>query len=143
MDWESFTPWTALAGGALIGTAASILLAMNGRIAGVSGVLGGILAPAAGDVAWRVAFVGGLALGGLAMLVLTPESFGASPRDLPLVAIAGVLVGVGTRIGGGCTSGHGVCGISRLSMRSVVATLTFMATGALAAAAVRLLGAGS
>lgn len=143
MDWESFTPWTALAGGALIGTAASILLAMNGRVAGISGVLGGILAPAKGEVAWRVAFVVGLALGGLAMLVLAPESFGASPRALLLVAVAGVLVGIGTRVGGGCTSGHGVCGLSRLSMRSLVATLTFMATGALAATAARLLGAGT
>jgi hypothetical protein len=140
MNWESFTPWTALAGGALIGTAASVLLVLNGRVAGISGVLGGILHPKAGEVTWRIAFVVGLALGGLVMLATSYDGFAASPRALPIVALAGALVGVGTRIGNGCTSGHGVCGLSRLSVRSLAATLTFMATGVIAASAARLFG---
>lgn len=137
MNWDAFTPWSALAGGALIGTAASILLIFNGRVAGISGVLGGLLVPKQGEVSWRLAFAIGLAVGGVLMLALSPESFGASPRALPLVAVAGAFVGVGTRIGNGCTSGHGVCGLSRLSVRSLAATLTFMATGFLAATAAR------
>lgn len=141
MDWESFTPYSALAGGALIGIAASILLALSGRVAGISGVLGGLLVPKPGELDWRVAFVIGLALGGLVMFALLPGSIAPSPRPLALVAVAGVLVGVGTRIGNGCTSGHGVCGLSRLSVRSLVATLTFMGTGILAASAARVLGA--
>lgn len=140
MNWESFTPWTALAGGALIGTAASVLLVLNGRVAGISGVLGGLLHPKAGEVTWRIAFVVGLALGGLVMLLASYDGFAASPRALPIVALAGALVGVGTRIGNGCTSGHGVCGLSRLSVRSLAATLTFMATGVIAASAARLFG---
>jgi uncharacterized protein len=140
MDWDSFTPWTALAGGALIGTAASVLLALNGRVAGISGVLGGLLTPKPGDVRWRIAFVIGLALGGLLMLSTGHDGFGASPRALPIVALAGGLVGVGTRIGNGCTSGHGVCGLSRLSVRSLAATLTFMTTGVIAASAARICG---
>lgn len=143
MNWDSFTPWSALAGGALIGTAASILLVLNGRVAGISGVLGGLLVPKAGDVKWRVAFVAGLALGGVVMLALRPEGFGASTRSIGWVALAGALVGIGTRIGNGCTSGHGVCGLSRLSIRSLVATGTFMATGIGAATLARLLLKGS
>ena len=143
MNWEAFSPWSALSGGALIGVAASILLLFSGRIAGISGVVGGLLLPKPGEVGWRLAFVLGLALASIAMLILSPASFGASPRSLPLVVVAGALVGVGTRIGNGCTSGHGVCGLSRLSVRSLAATLTFMATGALAATAARLLLGGA
>lgn len=131
----------ALAGGVLIGIAASLLLALNGRIAGISGIVGGLLLPVRGEVAWRALFVAGLLAGGLAGYLVMPERFDASGAPaLPLVALAGALVGVGTRIGSGCTSGHGVCGISRLSPRSVVATLTFMLTGGLTVLAVRLLG---
>lgn len=139
MDWESFTPWSALLGGALIGTAASVLLVLNGRVAGISGVLGGVLVTRPGEVGWRVAFLAGLGLGGLAMLSVMPASFGSSPRGLGWVVIAGALVGIGTRIGNGCTSGHGVCGLSRLSVRSLVATLMFLGTGVLSASAARLL----
>lgn len=141
MNWESFTPWSALLGGALIGIAASIFLVFTGRVAGISGVLGGLLVPKAGEVEWRIAFVVGLAMGGLGALLLHPDAIAGSPRSLALVAVAGLLVGAGTRIGNGCTSGHGVCGLSRFSQRSLVATLTFMATGVLAASAARVLGA--
>ncbi|UJR84513.1 YeeE/YedE family protein [Sandaracinus amylolyticus] len=139
MDLVSFG-W-ALAGGVMIGTASALLLALNGKIAGISGILGGLVAPVRGDVAWRALFVAGLVAGGLVGLVLMPDRFDASGAPaLPLVALAGVLVGVGTRIGNGCTSGHGVCGISRLAPRSIVATLTFMLTGGLTVLAMRLLG---
>jgi len=119
----------ALAGGVLIGLAATLLLWLNGRVAGVSGLVNGVLFPQRGDVAWRVAFLGGLVVAAGAYMALVP---GASlPRTdfsrAGLVA-AGVLVGFGTRMGNGCTSGHGVCGIGRLSMRSIVAVLVFMAT---------------
>lgn len=140
MDWENFTPFSALIGGALIGVAASVLYALNGRVAGISGMLGGVLRPQPGEAAWRVLFLGGLLLGGAATAAFLPGAFAPSPRALGVVAMAGVLVGVGTRIGNGCTSGHGVCGISRLSPRSLVATLTFMATGVLAATVMRSLG---
>jgi uncharacterized membrane protein YedE/YeeE len=127
--WSSFTPWTALAGGVLIGLAAAMLLLFNGRIAGISGIAGGLLRPARGDVTWRAAFVAGLTLAPLAWLL-----FGALPKlhvdaGLPVLVVAGLLVGIGTRVGSGCTSGHGVCGLSRGSLRSLAATGTFMATG--------------
>ena len=129
MDWNAFTPWSALAGGVLIGNAAAMLLLLNGRIAGISGILGGLLKPARGDVGWRVAFIGGLLLAPLvyALFAVLPQpQIDASHGAL---LAAGLLVGVGTRFGGGCTSGHGVCGISRLSLRSLVATLGFMGAG--------------
>ena len=135
-----FTPYSALAGGALIGLAASVLLIASGRVAGISGVVGGLLTPKAGDRAWRVLFLIGLMGAGLALAAFMPGAMTATPRSLGWVALAGVLVGVGTRLGNGCTSGHGVCGISRLAPRSLVATLTFMVTGVVAAS---LLGAGS
>ena len=129
LDWNAFTPGPALAGGVLIGTAAGLFVLLNGRIAGISGVLGGLLKPAAGDVAWRVAFVAGLVGAPLlyALVAALPRpriaaSYGA-------LVVAGLLVGIGTRYGSGCTSGHGVCGISRLSPRSLVATIVFMAAG--------------
>jgi uncharacterized membrane protein YedE/YeeE len=128
----------------MIGIAASILLFANGRVAGVSGLVGGLVSPVRGEVRWRVVMLVGLLAGGLVASLLLPGTVTSSPRSLPVVALAGVLVGIGTRIGNGCTSGHGVCGISRLSPRSLVATLTFMATGALASLVGRMLwGQGS
>jgi uncharacterized membrane protein YedE/YeeE len=127
--WNLFTPWAALAGGALIGLAVALLLLFNGRIAGISGVLGGLLGRPAGDMAWRVAFLAGLI--GAPLLYGT---LGTLPRpDIAAgngaLVVAGLLVGLGTRYGSGCTSGHGVCGLSRLSPRSLVATLAFMGAG--------------
>jgi uncharacterized protein len=140
---HDFTPWSALAGGALIGLAASLLLLANGRIAGISGILSGLLVRQRGDVAWRALFVAGLLIAGLTAWLLSPAHLGASPRSLATIAVAGLLVGVGTRIGNGCTSGHGVCGLSRLSPRSLAATLTFIASGVVAVLVTRLLGGGS
>ncbi len=127
--WSSFTPWASLAGGLLVGLAAALLLLFNGRIAGISGILGGLLRPARGDVTWRAAFVAGLVVAPLAWAL-----FAALPRlhvqaTTPVLLAAGLLVGFGTRLGSGCTSGHGVCGLSRGSPRSLAATLAFMAAG--------------
>ncbi len=122
----------ALAGGALIGLAAGMLLLLSGRIAGVSGIIGGALARPRGDTAWRLCFAGGLLAGGLLLAWLYPSAFPeAIPTHPALVVAAGLLVGFGTGIGNGCTSGHGVCGIGRLSPRSVVATVVFIAAGVL------------
>jgi hypothetical protein len=128
---SAFTPLPALVGGLLIGASATALLALNGRIAGVSGVLANAIVPEEGDRSWRALFLAGLVLGGLAFAAVQPSAFEAAPGGslVPVVA-AGLLVGFGTRLGGGCTSGHGVCGIARLSPRSIVATLVFMAAGA-------------
>lgn len=124
-----------LLGGALIGLSASLLLLANGRVAGISGVVGSLLAPVRGDIAWRLLFFGGLVTGGLLLARLRPGSFAApaplSAGGVALLVAAGLLVGLGSRLGNGCTSGHGVCGISRGSVRSIAATLTFMATGVL------------
>ncbi|MDC8760915.1 YeeE/YedE family protein [Janthinobacterium fluminis] len=129
IDWNAFTPWSALLGGVLIGVAAAMLVLLNGRIAGISGIVGGLLRPARGDIGWRLAFLAGLIGAPLAYALF---------QALPTVQIdagngtllaAGLLVGVGTRYGAGCTSGHGVCGLSRLSPRSAVATAMFMAAG--------------
>ncbi|MCY7354079.1 MAG: YeeE/YedE family protein [Lysobacter sp.] len=120
---------TALAGGMLIGVAATVLLAFNGRIAGVSGMVNGVLLPKHGDVAWRALFLLGLVAGGGIYLSLVPGAY--APRagfPVPALLVAGLLVGFGTRMGNGCTSGHGVCGLGRLSLRSLAAVLTFMAT---------------
>ena len=126
----AFTPVTALLGGALIGLAATVLYGGNGRIAGISGVLGGLLRPLAlGDGAWRVAFVAGLLLAPLAYLGLAAWPTVVVSASWDTLVLAGLLVGVGTRYGAGCTSGHGVCGISRLSPRSLAATACFMAAG--------------
>jgi len=120
---------TALAGGMLIGAAATVLLAFNGRIAGVSGMVNGVLLPKRGDVTWRALFLLGLVAGGGIYLSLVPGAY--TPRvsfPVPALVVAGLLVGYGTRMGHGCTSGHGVCGLGRLSLRSLAAVLTFMAT---------------
>lgn len=131
----------AIAGGALLGASAALLFAANGRIAGISGIVGGLLVPQRGEIEWRALFVGGLLVGGIIAFLVAPGAFAASADpDLVRLAIAGLLVGAGARLGSGCTSGHGVCGISRASPRSIVATVTFMTTGALAVLAVRLLG---
>ncbi|WP_437838376.1 YeeE/YedE family protein [Sorangium sp. So ce1153] len=122
-----------LVGGALIGLSASLLLLFNGRVAGVSDVLGGLLFRRPGETAWRAAFMVGLLLGGLALAAAHPRAFpaGGESGSLGLVVVAGLLVGYGARLGNGCTSGHGVCGLSRLSVRSLCATMTFMATAAI------------
>lgn len=129
IDWNAFTPWSSLLGGMLIGLAAAMFVLLNGRIAGISGVLGGLLTPLRGDVLWRVAFIGGIVIAPLAyslFQVLPPVQIDA---DYAALVVAGLLVGVGTRYGAGCTSGHGVCGLSRLSLRSLAATATFMGAG--------------
>lgn len=129
IDWNAFTPWSSLLGGMLIGLAAAMFVLLNGRIAGISGVLGGLLTPLRGDVLWRVAFIGGIVITPLAyslFQVLPPVQIDA---DYAALVVAGLLVGVGTRYGAGCTSGHGVCGLSRLSLRSLAATATFMGAG--------------
>ena len=129
IDTMALTPGTALAGGALIGLAAAVFVLFNGRIAGISGILGGLLKPRRGDIGWRLAFIGGLIGAPIIYTVvwrLPDIHIEASPLTL---IIAGLIVGFGTRIGSGCTSGHGVCGISRFSSRSIVATLMFMAMG--------------
>ena len=127
--WNEFTPWSALAGGVLIGIAAAMFVLLNGRIAGISGVIGGLFKPVKGDMAWRAAFVIGL-IGAPVVYGL----FAALPvlridAQFAALVVAGLLVGVGTRYGSGCTSGHGVCGLARLSPRSLVATAAFMAAG--------------
>ena len=127
IDWAHFTPWTSAAGGALIGLAAALLVLLSGRIAGISGIVGGLLVPRGGDIGWRLAFVGGLLIAPVAM-----SFHEVNPRidaGFGTLALAGVLVGIGTSYGSGCTSGHGVCGLSRLSPRSLVATAAFMAAG--------------
>jgi hypothetical protein len=129
IDWMHFTPWSALAGGAVIGLAAALFLVLNGRIAGISGVLGGLLKPTKGDIAWRAAFVLGLVGAPLVYrFFATLPGPQIEAGNAALIA-AGLLVGVGTRYGSGCTSGHGVCGLSRLSPRSLVATACFMGAG--------------
>lgn len=134
------TALTALAGGALIGAAASLLLLTHGRVAGISGIAGGLLRADTPDRDWRLGFLVGLVLAGVVATLAYPSAVGATPAPLALVALAGVLVGFGTRLGNGCTSGHGVCGLSRLSRRSIVATGTFMLAGALTVLVVRHAG---
>lgn len=139
---QNFTPLTALAGGLLIGASAALMLWLKGRIAGISGIAGGLMQPSHGDTSWRALFL----LGMMAAPLLVMLTRGDVPRipgtvsDRPLI-LAGLLVGFGTRLGSGCTSGHGVCGLARRSKRSLVATLTFLASGALTVFVVRhLLG---
>lgn len=129
IDWNAFTPWSALAGGALIGLAAALFIHANGRIAGISGIVGGLLRPVPGDRAWRLAFVLGMVAAPLlwSLAATLPPLIIAA--DWPLLIVAGLIVGISTRYGAGCTSGHGVCGISRLSPRSLAATLAFMSSG--------------
>ncbi|SIQ29268.1 hypothetical protein SAMN05880566_102462 [Janthinobacterium sp. TND4EL3] len=127
--WEYFTPFASLAGGMLIGLAAALLILFNGRIAGISGILGGLLRPHQGDLGWRIAFLAGLV--GTPLLYQLWQALPAVQVDAgtPALIVAGLLVGLGVRYGAGCTSGHGVCGLSRLSPRSLAATIAFMAAG--------------
>lgn len=129
IDWNAFTPYASLAGGVLIGVAAGMFVLLNGRIAGISGVLGGLFKPVKGDVAWRIAFVLGLVVSPLAYALFASAPTPRIDAGWGALVAAGLLVGVGTRYGSGCTSGHGVCGLSRLSPRSLVATAAFMGAG--------------
>ncbi len=126
-----FTPLASTIGGVLIGVSSILLLVLNGRIAGISGIVGGIFHRDTEDRWWRASFLAGLVVGGIAMFATMPQQFAPSPMSTMWLVVAGLAVGVGTRVGGGCTSGHGVCGMSRLSRRSFVATMVFMAVGAL------------
>ncbi|HVN89135.1 MAG TPA: hypothetical protein VMT61_04920 [Candidatus Binataceae bacterium] len=128
---HNFTPSSALLGGILIGLSAAAMLLLDGKIAGISGILGGVLKPTKGDTSWRVAFLGGLFVGGLMLRLFLPSAYDFGIiRPYPILIAAGLFVGFGTRLGSGCTSGHGVCGVSRLSPRSIIATGTFIFTGA-------------
>jgi len=129
IDWSVFTPWSAMTGGVLIGLAAALFLLVNGRVAGISGIVGGMLHPRSGDLAWRLAFIAGLLLAPWACATVGVQPSATIDASYPVLIAAGLLVGIGTRYAGGCTSGHGVCGLSRLSPRSLVATLSFMAAG--------------
>ena len=134
----------ATLGGALIGLAASWLLLFRGRVAGISGIVGGLLGSWDEQSSWRLSFLGGLLVGGAILMTALPDTIAApAGRSLGLVALAGALVGYGTRLGSGCTSGHGVCGLTRLSPRSLVATVTFMVTGFATATLLGLLGGAS
>lgn len=129
IDWAHFTPWASLLGGVLIGTAAAMLILLNGRIAGISGILGGLLRTVRGDIGWRLAFLAGLVGAPLVFSVFAALPEVRSEAATPALIVAGLLVGMGTRYGSGCTSGHGVCGLSRLSPRSLAATAAFMLAG--------------
>ena len=129
IDWNNFTPWASLAGGLIIGVATACFLIFNGRVAGISGIVGGLSKLERGDVAWRVAFLGGLILSPVVFSTIARVPPVRMEASYPVLLVAGFLVGIGTRYGSGCTSGHGVCGLSRRSPRSVVATIAFMLAG--------------
>ncbi len=132
IDWSHFTPWSAISGGVLLGIASALFILANGRILGISGIVGGLLPPKLGDTGWRIAFLVGMFAAPWVFLLLAPADFISVPRiqaNTITTVIAGLLVGIGTRYASGCTSGHGVCGLSRLSPRSLVATLSFMGAG--------------
>ena len=132
IDWNHFTPWASLMGGLLLGVASAVFILINGRILGISGILGGLLPPKVGDIGWRVAFLLGMLAAPTVFMALAPAGLASEPRidaGFWTVIAAGLLVGIGTRYASGCTSGHGVCGLSRLSPRSLVATLSFMGAG--------------
>jgi uncharacterized membrane protein YedE/YeeE len=129
VNWTDFTPWTALGGGLLIGLAAAMFVLFNGRIAGISGILGGLLRPAPGERGWRIAFLLGLVAAPLVYMLAAPLPAMRIDAGTGTLIAAGLLVGIGTRYGAGCTSGHGVCGLARGSARSLAATLAFMGAG--------------
>ena len=132
IDWTNFSPWSAISGGVLLGVASALFILANGRILGISGILGGLLPPKSGDTGWRLAFLAGMFVAPWVFLLLAPADLVSVPRieaNTLTTVIAGLLVGVGTRYASGCTSGHGVCGLSRLSPRSLVATVSFMGAG--------------
>ena len=134
VDWIHFTPWRSLGGGILIGVAAAMLILFNGRILGVSGIVGGLIPPQAGDFKWRVVFLLGVVSAPLLVCAVAPDALMSAPRidagNLRII-LGGLLVGWGTRYGSGCTSGHGVCGLSRMSLRSLLATISFMGAAVL------------
>ena len=127
--WDHFTPWASLAGGVLLGLASVLFILLNGRVLGISGILGGLIKPRAGDAGWRVAFVAGLLVAPTVWALFAPPVVPRIEAGWAVLVVAGLLVGWGTRYGSGCTSGHGVCGLSRRSPRSLVATLCFMGAG--------------
>ena len=129
IDWNHFTPWASLAGGVLLGIAAAMFVLLNGRVLGISGIVGGLVKPVSGDAGWRLAFVAGLIAAPLLWRLFAPLPVPRIEATQPVLVIAGLLVGWGTRYGSGCTSGHGVCGLARLSPRSLAATMAFMAAG--------------
>ena len=129
LDTLHFTPGMSLLGGLLIGTASALFILANGRIAGISGILGGLLRPTSGDVMWRLAFLLGLIVAPAVLAAFVAPVIPTIDAGPTTLIIAGLLVGIGTRYGGGCTSGHGICGLSRLSPRSLIATLAFMGSG--------------
>jgi uncharacterized protein len=129
IDWTHFTPWLSLTGGIVIGLAAAVFILVNGRILGISGIIGGLLRPTRGDTSWRIAFVLGLLSAPWVYRAAAGPLEARIDANWAMVILAGLLVGIGTRYGAGCTSGHGVCGLSRLSPRSLVATSAFMAAG--------------
>ena len=140
IDWTNFTPWSSLTGGIILGVASALFILINGRVLGISGILGGLLPPKAGDTLWRLAFLAGMFAAPWVFTTLAPSELITPPQidaDTLMLIVAGLLVGIGTRYGSGCTSGHGVCGLSRMSPRSLVATLSFMAAGFLTVYVVR------
>lgn len=137
IDWANFTPWPSLAGGLLIGLAVAVFLFFNGGIAGVSSIMGGLLRPAKRDIGWRIAFLSGLVLAPSAFSLVAPVPAVQIDADTSVLIVAGLLVGIGTRYGSGCTSGHGVCGLSQRSPRSLAAVAAFMSAGFLTVFVVR------
>jgi len=139
IDWINFTPGSALLGGAMIGLAAALLVMLTGRVMGISSMVGKLLGGAEGEAAWSISFIAGLVMAPIVLLLWQPAGNlpPATGLSLPILAAGGLLVGFGTRLGSGCTSGHGVCGLARLSPRSLVATLCFVASGALTVYMVR------
>jgi uncharacterized membrane protein YedE/YeeE len=132
LDWANFTPWSSLTGGIILGIASALFILINGRILGISGILGGLLPPKVGDTTWRIAFLLGMFAAPTVFHAVVPAEYVTAPRIEAtewMIVVAGLLVGVGTRYASGCTSGHGVCGLSRLSPRSLVATASFMGAG--------------
>ena len=132
LDWANFTPWPSLTGGIILGIASALFILINGRILGISGILGGLLPPKVGDTTWRIAFLLGMFAAPTVFHAVVPAEYVTAPRIEAtewMIVVAGLLVGVGTRYASGCTSGHGGCGLSRLSPRSLVATASFMGAG--------------
>jgi len=132
LDWANFTPWSSLTGGIVLGIASALFILINGRILGISGILGGLLPPKLGDATWRIAFLLGMFAAPTVFHAVVPAEYITAPRIEAtewMIVVAGLLVGIGTRYASGCTSGHGVCGLSRLSPRSLVATASFMSAG--------------
>ncbi len=140
IDWANFTPWSAAIGGLLIGLAVTLLLIFNGRIAGISGILAGVLKPIKDDTAWKIAFVLGIIVAPLLFTFFAYSPEVKITTSIPVLIVAGLFVGFGTRLGGGCTSGHGICGMARFSRRSIVAVFIFMAVAFITVALSNLYG---